>query len=370
MRRIEKEFAMMERQALLGRHSPAPASSPGRRSSRTGSSTGSANGDRSPERASSRASRAASVASSEGRQYRRRPTSEGNEAERQAGAFGGSQYEQDADRGRSAQNGGIPAAATLSGSRRSTAPSLSPRQRPRSETAAAPAPMPRSPQGGAAGRLPPLSPQQEKNASVVAGRMPGLQLPPPEQAEARQAATGAGVKAASAWTAALDAMAMARRKKGSPAPAHLDSTAGASPASPEASLSQNGSSSNRQAAPAPAIAAAEKSRVEQAQHLSQEDAQRIRQLAADISDFSATDMAKVAAFVRRAKAQLPSDLSELTLRQVSCTNSSRSFYRCHIYMTHFATCSPATLVISTCSRQCLSVLCYPLHISLQVEILD
>ena len=251
-----------------------------------------------------------------------------------AGAYGGSLYEQDAERHtpRSAQNGGIPAAATLAGSRRSTAPAaVSPQLRPRSEGGGGgvpqgsprSAPPPRSPQGGgAAGRLPPRSPRSEKNADMNVGRMPALQLPPtvrpvqssPSKPSVRPEAegAGAGVKAASAWTAALDAMAMARRKKGNPAPAHLESSSARS----AQSTPENGSSGSRQAAAAAAHAAAEKLRLEQAQQLSQEDVQRLKKLAADVSTFAATDMAKVAAFVRRAKTQLPCDLNETTLRQV------------------------------------------------------
>lgn len=327
MQRIEKEFAVMELHALMARHSSVAGSSGGRRSRTSSSRGGSVDGDRSPEGSSVRSERASSVTGSEGRHSRGH--SEDNELMVRGSLheYGGS------ERPRKSQNGGIPAAATLAGGRRSSLPdAASLQQRMQYESSGPPASSPRgeyvsrsslaAPQTPEASKRPaPPSPRVVAEQSVRIEQSPAVQQPSRVQASE---GTGAGVKAASAWTAALDAMAMARRKKGTSGPAHLAGAQG-SLTPPSGKSSPESAAASRQAAAALAAeAAAERLQVQRVQQskLAQEHSALIKRLGADVERFKATNMAELAAFVRRAKAQLPSNLNEDTLLQVCSLGSS------------------------------------------------
>ena len=341
-RQIEKEFAMMEVRALMD-SGLIPS-----RNRRAGSSRGSIDaGPFDPagqERARLHAERAAaSVVGGGVRHFRRRSTTceTGDPVQpvlprqrtvSEDGIF--------LERGRSAENGGIPAAATLAGLQKaSPQPSMasspsrgraepSPRASPPTTPSRVPSgtyapaaaqrqPSPRSPLTFGAGASP----------RSAGGRMSPLSLSPSQSIE-----SDIGRKAASAWTAALDTMNVGRRTGGgnprhmggaggsstsltdSAASGQLDAQSGRS--TPDGLLGGQRSEASASAAAAAAAAEEQKAREQKQQRLLQEGGPLVRQLGGEVMRFRGANMAEVAAFVRNMRQQLPADFTESTLRQV------------------------------------------------------
>ncbi len=234
-RQIEKEFAMMEVRALMD-SGLIPS-----RSRRAGSSRGSIDGgntDPANERARQHAERASTSVSGAGARHYRRRSATSDVAEPAAVVPRQRTVSEEGvylERGRSAENGGIPAAATLAGLQRiSPQPTGSPKRgradpSPRASPPATPSrvpsgtyapaaaqrqPSPRSPQTYGAGASP----------RSAGGRMSPLSLSPSQSVE-----SDIGRKAASAWTSAVDTLNTGRRTAGgNPRAVHMTGAGGSS----------------------------------------------------------------------------------------------------------------------------------------------
>ena len=238
-RQIEKEFAMMEVRALMD-SGLIPS-----RSRRAGSSRGSIDGGNldpaANERARLHAERAsASVAGGGVRHYRRRSTASdvaepASVVPRQRTVSEEGIY---LERGRSAQNGGIPAAATLAGLHRTSpqpaaSPSRgradpSPRASPRASPPTTPSRMPSGTYAPAAAQRQPSPRSPLAFGGGVSPRSAGGRMSPLSLSPSQSIESDIGRKAATAWTAAVDTMNTGRRAGGGNPRAHMVGAGGSS----------------------------------------------------------------------------------------------------------------------------------------------
>ena len=235
-RQIEKEFAMMEVRALMD-SGLIPS-----RSRRAGSSRGDMDGGNfdpvASERARQHADRASASVSGAGARHYRRRSATADVAEpapvvpRQRTVSEEGMY---LERGRSAENGGIPAAATLAGLQRISPQPVGSPKRGRADPsprASPPTTPSRVPSGtytpAAAQRQPsprsPLTFGAGASPRSAGGRMSPLSLSPSQSIE-----SDIGRKAASAWTTAVDTMNTGRRAGGgNPRALHIGGAGGSS----------------------------------------------------------------------------------------------------------------------------------------------